>query len=657
MRTSNSILTVAAVLAGLTAANANETLTAHARADSAISTDQQTVWTASDDLQVGILREVTARKIRRPDETASRWLDELGTIYASHLGQPLWVQGNAPAPQARNLMRHLARADEWGLRPADYRFNLPTDFIDEREKIRFELNFSLNLLKYIDHARRGRFGPTEMSLWYERASNQADNVDLLPRIATSKYPSELLAAQHPQHAGFKQLREVYLRRKFPDRFEPLTGVRQGPKPIILKYGPSLRRGQRHPQIALLRKRLKVPAASFDDQDLYDRRLEKAVNRFMRTQGWRRKRVYDDKVRSALNNSVRGKRAKRRGNVSLADIVANMEKWRWLPRNLGDIHIWNNLPSFRTQVLKNGRLIHEERIIIGKTKTQTPVFSDTMTHVVFKPQWGIPNSIKIKDLLPRLAGGDLDVLRRRGMRIQYENKVVPPHGYDWSRTDIKSIPIVMGAGSSNPLGRVKFMFPNHHAVYMHDTPSKHLFKSSTRTFSHGCIRVRNPVRLAEVVLGETSNWSQQQVSDHLRRRAKENNRIDLHAKVGVHNTYFTVIADKNGKLEILDDIYGHDRRLKQGLAGKSLQVIAKSDPARIHNKEIARLEEARPRYDGRGRRNSYAVNYFQNNQYALGGPSFFFAAPKIKKKKYKYQKKKRAKQSWSFSPFTDPFGGN
>jgi L,D-transpeptidase YcbB len=653
MRICKPMLAAAVVLASLTAANANETITGDRVAKPARPAAEQIIWTAGDDLQVGLLREITARKIRKPDETKSYWLDELGTLYAAHLSQPLWIEGNAPSPRARRVMRDFAHADEWGLRPSDYRFDLPAQFVDERQKIRFELNFSLNLLKYVDHARRGRFRPTEMSLWYERSSNRADNVELLPLIAQADDPSGLLAAQHPPHAGFKQLREVYLRRKFPDRFEPIRAVDRGPKPIILEYGPSLRRGERHPQIALLRKRLKVPASSLSRQDLYDRKLMKAVNRFMRTQGWRRKHVYDDKVRRALNETVRGPRKRARGRVSLEDIVANMEKWRWLPRELGDIHIWNNLPSFRTQVVKNDKVIHEERIIIGKTKTQTPVFSDTMTHVVFKPQWGIPNSIKIKDLLPRLAGGDLDVLRRRGMRIQFEDKVVSPHRYNWNSTDIKSIPIVMGAGSSNPLGRVKFMFPNHHAVYMHDTPSKHLFKSRTRTFSHGCIRVRNPVRLAEIVLGETSNWDEQQVADHLRRRAKENNRVDLHAKVGVHNTYFTVIADQNGKLETLDDIYGHDRRLKQALAGKSLQVIARSDPARIHNKEIARLEESRPRYGGYGRRNTYAAGYFSNNQYALGGPSFFYGQPKPKKYKYK-KKKKKASQGWTFSPFGNPF---
>ncbi|MEO1545098.1 MAG: L,D-transpeptidase family protein, partial [Pseudomonadota bacterium] len=171
------------------------------------------------------------------------------------------------------------------------------------------------------------------------------------------------------------------------------------------------------------------------------------------------------------------------------------------REFGAFHIWNNIPSYRTEVRRDGEVIHTERIIVGKTSTQTPVFNDRMTHIVFKPEWGVPSSIKIKSLLPRLAGGDYDVLRRRGMRIALNGRSGDPRRINWSKRDIRTIPIVQGAGSSNPLGRMKFMFPNKHAVYMHDTPKRHLFKTRTRTHSAGCIRVRDPQRLAEILTSE------------------------------------------------------------------------------------------------------------------------------------------------------------
>lgn len=241
-----------------------------------------------------------------------------------------------------------------------------------------------------------------------------------------------------------------------------------------------------------------------------------------------------------------------------------------------------------------------------------------------------------------------------MRIQFPDKVVSPAHYNWARTDIRSVPIVMGAGSSNPLGRVKFMFPNHHAVYMHDTPDKHLFKNSKRLFSHGCIRVRDPIRFAEVVLGESSNWSDSEIAAQLTRQAQENNRFDLEKTISVHNTYFTLVATEDGKLEKLPDIYGHDKRIKQALAGKSLKVIASSDPARIHKREIDRLAKSAPSY--------YMAEveqpptnfwgFFQPQPYtpySLGGQNGY-GAPK-QKKKYAKKKKKRVGPSWRMNPYT------
>lgn len=659
MRLTTALLAGAMIWAGSTVAFALEGSEAPQDASAQVST---VGWTADRQLQIEILKEITNRRRLSQDDDQRRLLDELGTLYASGFEQPIWIEGSAPNQRAQQALDEFRRADEWALNPADYAFELPNDQLENAvEKARFELDFTMNVLKYVDHARHGRFRPSEMTLWFERAKDKTGELELLQQLAKSDDVGALLVAQQPQHEGFKRLRAVYLHRKFPDRFPAPHRVAEvkKPRPIFLDYGSAIRRGQRDPQIAMLRKRLKVPAAATEDSELYDRELMLAVNTFMRTQGWRRKYVYDNKVRRALNENNGDKKTRRSRSVSLDDIVANMEKWRWLPRNLGKMYVWNNLPSFQTQFVKNGKVIHQERIIVGKTDTQTPVFSDTMTHVVFKPQWGIPNSIKIKSLLPHLAGGDLDVLRRRGMQIQYEDKVVSPSHYNWSRTDIRSIPIVMGAGPSNPLGRVKFIFPNHHAVYMHDTPQKYLFKDNTRTFSHGCIRVRNPVRLAEVILGETSDWSKDMVADHLQRRAKENNRIDLVHKVPVHNVYFTVSADENGNLETLPDMYGHDRRIKQALAGKSLKLIAQSDPARRQKREMEDISNNRPTYIARNNSELQpAPGFFGANQYGLGGPTYVqaYQQPKpFKKKKYK----KSTYNAFQINPYTpySPFRGD
>ncbi len=615
-------------------------------------------WKDDRQLQVELLKEITTRRRLSRDDDERRLFDELGTLYASAYEGPVWIENDAPNQRTEQALDEFRRADEWALNPADYAFELPAYRLENTaDKARFEIDFTLDVLKYVDHARHGRFRPSEMSLWYERANDSNSHLALLKQLATAHDVGALLVAQQPTHEGFKRLRQAYLHRKFPERFAaPRRIAENKPKKIHLDYGSSIRRGQRNPQIELLRRRLKVPASEDLNADLYDRELMHAVNRFMKTQGWRRKYVYDNKVRRALNDANGSSKTKKSRSVSIDDIVANMEKWRWLPRDLGDLYIWNNLPTYQTQVVKNGKVIHQERIIIGKTNTQTPVFSDTMTHVIFKPQWGIPNSIKIKSLLPRLAGGDLDVLRRRGMQIQFDNnKVVSPSRYNWSKTDIRSIPIVMGAGPSNPLGRVKFMFPNHHAVYMHDTPDKHLFKNSKRTFSHGCIRVRDPLRLAEVLLGESSSWSRDMVDDQLRRRAPENDRIDLERKIQVHNVYFTVMVDENGKFETLPDIYGHDRRIKQALAGKSLKLIARNDPARLQKREMENISRNRPTYiaSNEPQFEQAPSGFFGSNQYGLGGPAY--AQPYKKPKKYK-KSTYNAFQINPYSPYS-PFRGD
>jgi L,D-transpeptidase YcbB len=631
MRITSIILSFVVAIACFGTALADDPKEAGLSASLTPSKSALTLWSASDELQVLILREITDRKVREPGK---RWLDELGTLYAAKLSGPLWVSGDAPKPGVRKVMRHLRASDEWGLRAADYRFDIPLSFSDDQEKVRFEIDFSLNVLKYVDHARNGRFRPTELSLWYEGDSNAADHGELLSRLAHSKDPSRLLEAQHPQHEGFRNLRRAYLKQRGKNEQDGLKEVRWP------RSGPMLHLGKRHPDVAILRQLLDAPVdpdreGASSDPEVFDVTVEEAVRAFQRQSGLDVDGIVGSKTRTQFEG----------GPATEEMLLANMEKWRWLPRELGDTHIWNNLPSFRTKVVKNGQVIHEERIIIGKTKTQTPVFSDSMTHVVFKPQWGIPNSIKVKDLLPRLARGDLGVLRRRGMRIQYDGKVVDPSRYDWRHTDIKSIPIVMGAGPSNPLGRVKFMFPNHHAVYMHDTPDRHLFDSQTRTFSHGCIRVRNPVRLAEIVMAETSGWPRSQVAAQLSGEAKENYRVDLGVTISVHNTYFTLIADYMGRLTRFDDIYGHDERIKQALSGHSLEFIAKSDPARIQRQEMARIEENRPSSSYRTRRS----RHYRASRHSLGGPSY------AQRKKAR-AKSRRTRRVPSFNlSLTNPFG--
>lgn len=608
--------------------------------------------------RIAILAHITDLRERARDPQRVAWLDAMGTFYAQPGARAIFIAEDGLTHAAGEMMEELGRAEEWGLSAADYDTPSAYGVLDTPEaRARAEVDLALTALTYAFHANGGRLDPTELSLWYDMKPKPVDAPALLATFARAGDAGAVLRDLHPKHPQFVALREAYLdiikpNREKPDSQAVEAAAEPEPDEIILNYGRSVREGQRNPQIALLRKRLDVPAGDPDDETLYDRELRNAVDSFMRTQGWRRKYVFDDKVREKLNALASGDVAtgQRPASVSKRALLVNMEKWRLLPRSFGDFHIWNNLPSFMTEVVKNGEVIHEERIIIGKESLQTPVFKDQMTHIIFKPEWGVPSSIKIKTLLPRLAAGDYDVLRRRGMRIAVNGRSVDPRTINWGRRDIRTVPIIMGASSSNPLGNMKFMFPNKHAVYMHDTPERHLFKNRNRTFSSGCIRVRNPDRFAEVLTQEALGWTAQDVENMLGRRADENVRIDLPKPIPVYNTYFTVVADADGKLRTYSDIYGHDKRISQALLdGKSADVIARSDPARLHAARMDEMATNVPTY----REETVADNY----GYGFGYNSSPFAnfwgqpAPSQQQKKKKSSGSSGGAPSWTLNrPF-------
>jgi murein L,D-transpeptidase YcbB/YkuD len=221
------------------------------------------------------------------------------------------------------------------------------------------------------------------------------------------------------------------------------------------------------------------------------------------------------------------------------------------------------------------MVHTERVVVGRTNTQTPVFSDEMEQVIFHPFWGVPDSIKKDELLPSLMRGNTDILARNNLRLQFRGREVDPRTVDWSRADMRKFHVYQPPGRDNVLGLVKFRFPNHHAVYMHDTPAKNLFNAQVRTFSHGCMRVRDPLKLAAVVLGADRGWTQQQV-DAAVRKGPKNNWINLNQKVPVHITYFTAWVEDDGRLSTFVDIYGHETRIAMGVTREAQIVAARKE---------------------------------------------------------------------------------
>lgn len=519
------------------------------------------------------------------------WLAQLRSFYVSRNGAPVWVSAQGWNARAKSAIAELRKAEDWGLDPISFasaQLESSTPTLDDLTAA--ELNLSRAVVYYAFQARGGRIDPAALSLWLDRTPDPIYATAVMIDVISNPDGGASLRAMHPPYPQFERLRNAYI------------GMRQeiaNPKPRdrtdIMAKGATLKLGEWHPDVEIVRRRLKVAAAKgFSSQ--FDKSLANAlhdylINRKVKSR-WGR---IDDVARAEFNRPPPPP-----SKDDLQKILANMERWRWLPRSLGRFHIWNNLPEMETRVVEDGKVIHTERIIIGQSDTQTPVFSENMSQIVFQPEWGVPPSIKVNDLLPKLKAGDYGVLQRRNMRILgLSGKELRPTRFKWNKVDIRDVGIYQKSGSSNPLGRVKFLFPNAHHVYMHDTNNRSLFSSSWRLFSHGCVRVRNPEGLAYLLLSRDKGWDKSTVDKLLANSKKSDNKIDLDHPFPVHTVYFTMVPAEDNTLVKYDDMYGHDKRVIQALSGVPAARIAASDPARSQQREI---DEAAPPVRRRGGRN-------------------------------------------------------
>ncbi|HEY7083389.1 MAG TPA: L,D-transpeptidase family protein [Hyphomicrobiaceae bacterium] len=278
--------------------------------------------------------------------------------------------------------------------------------------------------------------------------------------------------------------------------------------------------------------------------------------------------------------------------SARKLLVNLEEWRWMPDTLGDFYIWVNIPEFTLRVVKGGNVIHTERVVVGKPDTPTPVFSQNLEQIVFHPSWGVPESIKRQDVLPSLIRGSTRIFTFYHLRIQRGGRDIDPASIDWSSADIRNFHVYQPPGENNVLGNIKFRFPNKHDVYMHDTPQKNLFNAEVRAFSHGCMRVRHPEQLAQVVLAEDQGWPANRTAAAIGPAGVQNNPINIEHSIPVHITYFTAAVDADGKLKLFADIYDHESKIALGLEGKA-QLIPrwKEDKAPARAEAIGSLAEA------------------------------------------------------------------
>jgi L,D-transpeptidase YcbB len=507
----------------------------------------------------------------------------------------LWVDEKGLTNRGKSMVAEVRKADDYGLRASDY--DLPnvaslgaqgTNVIEALADA--EIKISYALLDYTHDARGGRIEPAQLSPNLDPTLALPDPLEVIESIAYRADPAAYLRSFQPAHPRFEMLRDKLI--------ELRGGGDNAERPeVTIPDGPLLKFGVVDPQVALLRTRLEVSAGQ--NPHLFDDAVLKAVRKFQLEHNT----SLDGVVGPSTRRHVNQPHLRNVGRPSQIEaVLLNMERWRWLPHDLGAFYVIVNVPEFTLRVVKDDETIHTARVVVGEADKQTPVFSDEMRTVVFNPYWNVPNSIKTEEIRPYIGPEsswfgvgrwNTSVLQRHNLRIKYGGREVDPESIDWSRVDIRNLHLYQPPGPGNVLGKVKFLFPNKHAVYMHDTPQKHLFGQQVRAESHGCMRVQDPDRLAAILLGHDQGWSSGAVASAF--QASDNRHVALQSVIPVYVTYFTLRVNDDGSIASFSDLYGHDSRMSTALFGAADGQLGSVRDLEQRNGN--RVQQASTRRDG------------------------------------------------------------
>jgi murein L,D-transpeptidase YcbB/YkuD len=476
---------------------------------------------------------VTGRLDRLFDRKKDR--DGVVAFYTGRLFAPLWIEKAAVNARAKAVLAQLAAADTDGLDPSDY---ARPDFKAGAEPdalVDAELKLTASVLNYARHAQTGRVHFSRVAADIAYTQVLPEPTDILTNIADAKNAGEALAGYNPPHDGYKALKA---------KLAEARGRKGEGGPARIAGGPMLKVGMQDPRVPQLRERLGV---ANDAGTTYDKVLSEAVKKFQRERDLSPTGHLNSATVTALNG---GSSQVRHREADI--IISNMERWRWMPRDLGKAYVMLNIPNYTLKVVRDGQTIWQTKVVVGKPVTPTPIITETMKYITVNPTWNVPPSIVQNEYLPALAQ-DPTVLSRMGLKVSYNRD--------------GSIHISQPPGDRNALGRIRFNFPNKFLVYQHDTPDKHLFAHDKRAYSHGCMRVENPFKYGEVLLSlalPKENYTQ----ERLRRMigSSEQN-IQFPTHIPVHITYQTAFVDEGGKLVLRDDIYGRDSRTLVALRGE------------------------------------------------------------------------------------------
>ncbi len=478
--------------------------------------------------------------------------DILARIYMRSAYAPLWTR----APQVMRFLNSIADAHEDGLLVEDYHFSLLNKMVSAREPIAAaELDILLTdaFARLSYHLRFGKANPQNIDAnWnFSRALITDDPAQWLRRAIDQDEISEALEWLRPKMPVFHALKAAL--RRYRD-ISAAGGWRQIP------LGPTLKPGMDDPRVVTLRARLKDfgdAPTSADSSSHFDSDLERLVRNFQRNYG-----LVEDGLVGAITQSTLNRTAE----AHVAQLRINLERIRWIFRDVEENFLAVNIAAFHAAYIERGDIVWSGRAVVGRPFRQTPSFKATMTHMIFNPTWTVPPTILKDDVLPAMRK-DPTYLRRKNLHLlSHTGTQVDPLAIDWQRASGGNFPYLLrqDPGPQNALGRVKFIFPNSHLVYLHDTPSRDLFDRAERTFSSGCIRIERPLELAEILLRTNNDQTRPSVEQILATNSPY--KVNLEHPVTVMLLYLTAFTSADGALQFRRDIYDRDPAVLQALDG-------------------------------------------------------------------------------------------
>jgi murein L,D-transpeptidase YcbB/YkuD len=459
--------------------------------------------------------------------------------------EPVWITHREDSAQMRALQRRMDAAGIYGLDPGPYA-TPPLAGGDPASIAAADVNFSRAAARFVTHLSSGRRRPADVSPIITLKPERPDAAGILATLSNAASVASALESYEPPHREYFALKAK------------LAELRAAPEPpplVVVPDGPLLRPGTSDGRVPLLRARLAIAEQPGVAADIYDDALVFAVEAAQSAAGLKPDGIVGPRTLAALNGVSQ--------EDDIAAIAANMERWRWMPRDLGAFHVIVNVPEFVVRVVDRGEVVHQTRVIVGKPGNPTPTFSHAMSHLVVNPYWNVPTSILRKEMIDDIRRDPYGYFGRHGYQVLAQvggkMRVVDPGAIDWTYVNPSSVRVRQVPGDDNALGRLKFMFPNQHSVYLHDTPTRSLFEKDHRAFSHGCVRVDEPLAFADAILPVAApEWSSARIE---RLYGGRERRINLDRPVPVHLAYFTRAVAEDETLLRFDDIYGYDAEMK------------------------------------------------------------------------------------------------